>query len=93
MEHPYSGPASPPRGSFETVRFEGRSRENVDPCLRFPGGSGAPQELFCIPLYLELITMRSATSESMTRAVLEFSAKVILIETLLFSLVAMWYFV
>jgi hypothetical protein len=29
----------------------------------------------------------------MTRAVLEFSAKVILIETLLFSLVAMWYFV
>jgi len=44
-------------------------------------------------LYLELITMRSATSESMTRAVLEFSAKVILIETLLFSLVAMWYFV
>jgi len=29
----------------------------------------------------------------MTRAVLEFSAKVILIETLLFSLVAVWYFV
>ena len=37
--------------------------------------------------------MQGTTKEIRTRAVPEFSIKVILIETLLFSLVAMWYLV